>query len=103
MLHLTHAMMDVRAEASSSGMVSRFSSSTRWSSVHYVWNLIFGQGMRGVALATLQCIPRELLSVENRGYDPMRLSWVVLLRHVQAMFFEDALAIDGIVSNQTLP
>ena len=68
-----------------------------------MWNLTFGQGIRSVAHATLQRVPKELLSVENRGYDPMRLSRVVLLRHVQAMFLEDALAIDGIVSNQTLP
>ena len=60
-------------------------------------------GIRSVAHATLERVPRELLSVEIRGYDPMRLSRVVLLRHVQAMFLEDALAIDGIVSNQTLP
>ena len=38
--------------------------------------------------------------MENRGYDPMRLSRVVLLRHVQVMFLEDALAIDGIVATR---
>ena len=65
-----------------------------------MWNLTFGQGIRSVAHATLQRVPKEFLSVENRGYDPMRLSRVVLLRHVQAMFLEDALAIDGIVATR---
>ena len=56
--------------------------------------------MSGVARAILQSAPIELLSVKSRGYDPMRLCWVVLLRHVQAMFLEDALAIDGIVATR---
>ena len=95
--------MDVRTEAPCPVLVLRFSSSTRWSSVHYVWNLTFGWRLGVWRMQHCNAFQKELLSVESRGYDPMRLSRVVLLRHVQAMFFEDVLAIDGIVSYQTLP
>ena len=56
--------------------------------------------MSGVARAILQSAPKEFLSVKIRGYGLRRLSWVVLLRHVQVMFFEDALASDGIVATR---